>query len=485
MKNSLHNLVAGMSAAEKRAFKQRFGHTRSEKRYLQLFDLISNSSSYSDEKARKKLGVGQIRVLKFRLQEHLLTSLSHQFTLNEAYRKPDLNQVRVLQSKRLFEDALSLLGRQMRAAKEAEDFHTIVQLLDLKENLLRLSPRQAFSTAVLLAIHEEKEKYLGLLQHSRQLEKLRSLLIQVRIEHTPDRSDLIPGLYAKYLGEFREHLDEKKLETVTQQCHYHEIRFLQSDCQKDWDSAIAHSKKRIELHDSGSKAQVLTVGGLAAMLNNHLIVLFKSRRLRDTLPFIEKFRALRSPDLNLQTQMFYSSHVAYTNYLIMLEEIAYTEATLTGIETQLNGIYSRQHEKEMTLRYNIGVLYFRLGRLKKARRIFFRLLSDPAQQKHIGIFAQVLFLICLFELKDAEVFEKEAASFMHQKKKEGPAFLFELTLLRFLQTLLEKNASAKEIKRAFKLFYETKASSMLKGKYRQAMDYFDFERYLLGKFLSP
>ncbi len=483
MKSSLVNLVASLSPSEKRYFKKQFNGTRAEKQYLRLFDFIADDpENYSDEQAAKKLGVRQIRVLKFRLQEHLLVSLSRNFAHSEEYQRPDPNQVKVLRSKRLFDDALSLLGKQLKIAKEAEDFHLVLQLLDIRENLLRARQERAFNTTLLLSLCKEKEEYLRLLDHVHQLEKLRNLLIQVRVDHTPDRKGKIPVLSAKYLHAYKSYLDPEKMTTISQKCLYHEISFIRYDSEKKIQKSIEHSLKRIEFHQLPVKPAMLTVGSYAATLNNHIVLLFKNNLLRETVPFINLFRALKSPDLNLQTHIFYSSNVAYTNYLIGCETVTCTEAMLKAIEDQYNGIYSRRHEKEMTLKYNIAVLHFRLRNYKKARSIFFMLLTDPAQQKHIGFYANVMFLLTLFELKEIDVFEKEAAAFINAQKKKGQDFLFEITLLGFLEELLSQNHSPKATRRALHVFYETKAAAMLKGKYRQAMDYFDFEKYLQGRF---
>src|SRR6185436_17739572 len=121
MKNSLYKLISSLTSTEKRYFKKHFNKTKSEKQYLRLFDFICKTSNYSDEKARKKLGVNQIRVLKFRLQENLLLSLSRNFAMNEEYQRPDINRIKVWQSKRLFEDAFYQLEKQLKAAKAMED----------------------------------------------------------------------------------------------------------------------------------------------------------------------------------------------------------------------------------------------------------------------------------------------------------------------------------------------------------------------------
>ena len=482
MKNSLTNIIASLTATEKRTFKKHFNGTKSEKQYLKLFDFICNSSDYSNEKAGKKLGVSQVRVLKFRLHEHLLTSLSRNYTLNEEYKRPDINQIKVLQSKRLFEDAAVLLEKQLKIAKEIEDFYLILQLLDIKKGLLKINQGEKYNTAILLAIHREKEKYLRILNHTQKLEKLIGLLLQTRIEHTPDRTGKIPKLFAKYLEEYKLFMNEKILETTTQKYFYYEASFLQSDHEQNQKKAIEYSLKKIELYRSNSKSVVLTLAAYAASLNNHLVLLFKNDLLNETPPFIKLFRELKSPDLNLQTHIFYSSNVNYTNYLIVHEEITYNEATLSAIENQFDKMYQRNLEKEMTLKYNIGVLYFRLKNYKKARRIFYKLLTDSAQQNHIRFYAHVLFLISLFELKEIDVFEKESISFINLQKKKGLEYIFEITLFDFLKHVNSKSNSQKEIKQEFKTFFESTASRMLKGKSKQALDYFDFRRYLQSQF---
>jgi hypothetical protein len=482
MKNSLQNIISSLSAAEKRQFKKHFNKTKSEKQYVKLFDFICATKNYSDEKASKKLGNKHIRVLKFRLQENLLMSLSRNFTANEEYKRPDINQIKVLQSKRLFEDAAYLLEKQLKVAKEIEDFHLVLKLLDIKKSLFRIIHGQKYNTTLLLDVYREKEKYLGLLNHIQKLEKLIDLLLLTRVEFTPDRTGKIPRLYAKYLKEHRPYLNGKTLETTTQKYLYYDVIFLKSDYEQNPKKSIEYSLKKIELHRSDLKSIILTQAGYASSLNNHLTLLFKNNLLEETPPFIKLFRELESPDLNLQTHIFYASNVAYTNYLIEKAEIMYNEKDLAEIENQFDKIYERQLEKEMTLKFNIGVLYFRLRNYKKARRVFYKLLTDSALQIHIQFYAHVLFLITLFEMKEMDVFEKEAASFIHLQKKKGSQYIFEITLFEFLKQMISKTNSEKEIKQEFRRFFDSTASRLLKGNSRQALDYFYFQRYLQRQF---
>ena len=69
MKGSLQQLIATLDPAEKSYFKRQFSGAGNGKLYLRLFDYMAGAANYSDEKAAQKLGVKQIRVLKFRLSD--------------------------------------------------------------------------------------------------------------------------------------------------------------------------------------------------------------------------------------------------------------------------------------------------------------------------------------------------------------------------------------------------------------------------------
>lgn len=137
--NNLHQLIASMTAAEKRYFKIHFSSSKSL--VTKLFDFINTMSEYDEEIVKENFKDSKLsknlKVYKIMLIDLLLKSLSsfrYKKNLNSSIRQ-SIDEVETLIEKKLYSDAYKRLARVKETCEKFEEWNSLLIILDLEFQL--------------------------------------------------------------------------------------------------------------------------------------------------------------------------------------------------------------------------------------------------------------------------------------------------------------------------------------------------------------
>ncbi|MCC7430103.1 hypothetical protein IT568_04590 [bacterium] len=138
MKDSLHQLVKSLDKNEKRYFKLFAARHKSDSFYTKLFDAVDSQECYNDEKTCKilsdKINVSHLSSTKTKLYDLVLRSLDtyHLGLTVESQLSQQINQIKILERKGLFEHCSRLIAKAKKLAYSYEKHLFLLKLLDLE-----------------------------------------------------------------------------------------------------------------------------------------------------------------------------------------------------------------------------------------------------------------------------------------------------------------------------------------------------------------
>jgi hypothetical protein len=133
----LFNFIHSMSSAEKRYFKK---DTR-DSNTLDLFDIINEMEEYDEDLVKSRLKdssyAGNLKVHKNRLQQILLKNLRsfHEEKTAQSRIKVLIDNCEIFLKKKLYEQALSQLGKAIQYCESYEEYELKLQALGIKSRL--------------------------------------------------------------------------------------------------------------------------------------------------------------------------------------------------------------------------------------------------------------------------------------------------------------------------------------------------------------
>jgi len=143
MSKFVHGLIKSMSFREKSYFKRYAEiHSKKEKNYVRLFDVINQMQTYDEEKIKQKFeGETIVKYLSSEvkyLKEQLLKSLTNYHFGSSTTQKLQklILYIEVLIAKGFQKQAYKILKKAKKLAYQHEDFTTILKLIQLDEDLL-------------------------------------------------------------------------------------------------------------------------------------------------------------------------------------------------------------------------------------------------------------------------------------------------------------------------------------------------------------
>ena len=192
----LFQLIKSLTKGERRNFKLFARLQEGDKKYIQLFDAINKQKTYNEKKLLEQFKgerfTKQFSVPKNYLYNYLLKTLIIFQKDQQTDLINQLNQIRVLLSKNLYQQAHKLVRKAKLLAERQERFPELMELLRYERIIYRQTAKMKEFRAFIVLIQEKENEILEKIQQLVTFEHLNDeiQLVLGKSENSRSRSDL-------------------------------------------------------------------------------------------------------------------------------------------------------------------------------------------------------------------------------------------------------------------------------------------------------
>jgi len=434
-KGALFKLIAAMSKAEKRYFKQ-FAKTNSlASNYLTLFEAIEVQKMY-DEQAIKaqfegRAFVKQLHVTKNYLQNFILKSLRtfHQKPSKDAELKDLLRDVELLFAKGLYDHCHYALEKAEKMAQTYERHTPLLEVYGWRRKLLLMR----------LGSEKSGEAVTGILKQEKEV--LNQMLELNEYWH------LTYNILSIFKDESQRAALQKHplLNTIPNEGHIHAVT-LHYHIQYVWNVMNGHPQKAaialnklIELLEKRPERIKDEPNPYMTALGNKIGMLLQTRQLEEAPKLIRKIRNVPT-DFNIKNRQKISLKLLLRTYNIELELYRDTGqydkgAALIGEAKALIHKEKKHISEEYILQfyYQFAYIYFMQKDYDRALDWLNKMVNESFEgsRQDLQIYARLLILMIHLELDNIMVLKYSIAAYRRFLKKRRQLETFEKILLKF------------------------------------------------------
>ncbi len=435
----LFRLVKAMNKGEKRNFKLMAGMLTGDKKYTDLFDQVDRQVVYDESKILKTgIRQGQLSVAKNYLFKYLLKSLVYLKSDSFSELVQMNEQVRILLSKHLYTEARKLLKKALRQAKILEAFKVQLDLLDLQTQLLMAMVNEKNRTSRLVEIYEEK---VAVLQEICYLEELDHLHNQIKL-YQNSRLKIKGSVDQGILSEISDHEVLQKGEpnsSVRAKLIYLKIIRKLYSYQGKPEQAATHCQRILETYEASETLLASELGDYFLELSNLCTYLFRSGQNKKSLELMDQFLKARKKYKNSDLEFFQRYYILQFAYAIHTGNPQYGYDFLNGLNEDLVTIQKKIPSAHLKwLYYLVTYLFFIDGKPKEAGEWLKKFFEIPNSDylKDLPVYARLLKLLILFDLKEFTVLETETVNVQKFLEREGNFSPYEHEIVRTVKQLI-------------------------------------------------
>ena len=297
----LIQLIKSLSKGEKRSFRLFVNRDNpsGEKLFMQVFDVMVAQEEYNESALLKKipqLKKSQLSNIKAHLYKQILTSLRNQYrnTDHDVAIREQLDYARVLYSKGLYKQSLTLLDKAKKGALNKQSYPLALNIINFER-------------------HIEAQHITGSMSgKATEIKDLSEEIIR-KVTVQNDLSNFSLSLYGFYLRygyvkdkkDFRfvkEYFDSHHPKVNTQQLDFYEkLMLFQSyvwyyNMTQDFPNYYRYSKSWVQLFEDNEEKKYTDTAIYLKGIHNELNALFMLERHDKFLPLLEQLQELRSND---------------------------------------------------------------------------------------------------------------------------------------------------------------------------------------------
>lgn len=478
-KTQLYELIARMTASEKRYFKVNSHWKSSDKDYLNLFEYLEKQKRISEEALDIYMAAkgfsGQLHVCKNYLQQLILKSLRsfHAKTSKDAELKDRLRNIEILYRKELYGHCLEEITRAEKLAKKYQANLMLIDILSWKRRLI-LSWKPENIAEVRQVLDEEIEAL------NSQQEVLQHWDLMLKIQNV-SRDEAQQCLKHPLLEEDRE---IKLLQTsvFADQIRY-QLKIVSGDGQNAA-KVLQNSLKKMESFPHRVKE---SPGAYINALNNLLsyfvynknfdevhLLLKKVKQVAETFGIQKKdklFLKLQLRSYNIELEMYRDTKELHKASVFIDELKLFMENSRKNIPDSYSLLFWFQFANVYFMKADLSAALKQVNLIMEAR---FRTL-----RKDIDLYSRWLNLFIHLEMKNYMVLRYYMDSVKRFAKKIQQMDAQEKCLLR---TMIElSQTDEKDHPQLYKKLYHELFETKLEKNNQNVLDYIDVRFWLEGK----
>ena len=452
-------LVKSMARAE-RAYSKRYLKMHAagkESSMLSLFEALEKYAGktgiYDEDALKKDLDKKLTRhlpVIKNNLYNILLRSLQ-EFASGrtpEEKVKRLIEQYDTLYSKALFKQCGAVLRKAITLAEENEVLSYQHILLAKKSVLARYTEDVERYNMTIAEIYKEQNLVLAKIKNTIDLANLSdrytSLLQKNPTGFARDSEAM------SEMQKFMEHpllSDESKILTKTALANFYTFRCLFCQNAKDFEGALAASKKRLEITEERFLKDRSRLGPYIVTLYSVLVYSIRTRRLGDYDDAYRKLKNLtiRFPGMSEQSRMqvFYYSAIPELSLCNETLDIQRGDSSLREIIRDYEKLESKiPAQQKIILFFFLGAFNFVKGDYDESSKWLGRLINMPNVDlsQDYQCYARIMYLLVHYELGRVDSIEHVLKSTYHFLYRRNKVYKYEKIILEYMRKSFRVNS---------------------------------------------
>ena len=488
--NKLFLLIKSLSGPEKRYFKlfSKYYSQGRDSKYMLLFESMDAQIVFDDFALREILYQSEIletrkySELKAYLFELILRALQHyeESKFYDLKISRYLNNIKVLFSRSLYQDALEQVKKAERLARKNEDFSTLIKLIEWEKRIPFVQSDIDFLDKALVKLEEDSvtvRKQLSNLIDFRNLYfRIMQLIRKDPLSRSPEENLELENIINTPILKSSNNFLSYRAELL-----YHRILGLYFYTKFDYQLFYKHSKKFLTLLEANQAIRGEEISEYISALSNFSLscgLLQKHDEVELTLPKFLKINA-KSQDHRIRIHRQYYS-IAFSLYIDKGDFQKGKELLLEHFEKIK--AFPDEEFQSTALYHSYFYIYFGVGDYDEALVYLNKLLNLPRtneRQDLLGV-AQILNLIIHYEMGNSNLLEYLLRSAYRFLKKRNKLFEFERRVISFIKDS-EKISSRVQLRERFlKLKNEFQSLEKLPSE-KVIFQYFDFISWLESK----
>lgn len=489
----LFDLIHSLTKSEKRSFKlfaNRSGDAGSAK-YIRLFDVMEKMKDYDENVILGKMkGVSktQFSNLKSHLYGQILASLRVSSLKQDIdiHLREQLDYIRVLYKKGLYEQSLRLLSRAKNITGNYRKDLFQLAILDYEKQIRSqqvFDLEEEYVDQLDLEYRQSMKRFDNVQKFFTLAIKMKARFIERGMVKNPKEMDNLKALFRTSLPEY----EEDKL-AFNEKFYLYRAYYWFSYLTYDFEACITYAEKWVGIFEETGLDQKRRAGylkGLNRLLQSTFRVNDRERFVRFYNHFLE-FEAKQWPSMASNTQMLLLKYKAIQTFNLVFLTAEF-EQHFESINHMLNEIHSNEEvfdkHNRTVIFYKAAVYFFAVEDYDRSNEYLNRLILDGDKiRSDLKSFARIISLIIDYELANENQLERKLRSaygYLNQQENLGD---FQRTILDFLQNL--GGIYPHEIKKGFKGL-KADLEALEKDPYaKKTLLYFDIISWLDSKIES-
>ncbi len=453
-----------------------------------LFEAIERQEEYDDVALRKvlyqssELESRKFSEIKSYLFDILLSTL-HKYEESKFYELKIsrlLNNIKILYSRSLFDEAEEQVKKAKRLAGRSEDFSTLIELIEWEKRIPFAQTKIDFLDKHLNRLEEESQKVRSQMSNLIDFRNLYFNMMQVILKNPLSRSNkdskvLETIINNPLLSESNDFLSHRS------HCLYHRILALYNYTKIDYQNFYSHSGRLIDLMESNPVILNGETGEYVSALSNFALscgLLDRYQEVAEVLPKFLSIKSLTEEDkLNIHRK-YYSLAFSFATNTGNFQE---GKRLLAEHFKKIKSFPSGQFESS-SFYHSYFYICFGVGEYEAALDHLNKSLSLPrsSQRQDLQGIAQILNLIIHYEMGNTPLLDYLFRSAYRFLQNRNRLFQFERLVLKFIRDA-GKIAGKTALKDQFiQLKSDFEALEKIPSE-RVVFQYFDFISWLDSK----
>jgi hypothetical protein len=455
--DDLFKLIRSLTKSEKGYFRKFTARhvVGDENTYMTLFDAIDAQQEYDEEAIKNSYSdrafVRRLPALKNYLYSLILRSLRAYYAEASASRKLRglLDDYSILREKRLYDQAVKVLGRAKKIAEHYELFRYML-IIEEYERQIQI---MLFSAAVPLddieaSMEREKNAIERVLEVNRY-DLLGKKLFKTLSETGTQRGETVP----EYAELFRSNpllKDENLPQAFIARSKFYHVRSTYAYYCGDYEESYRNIRALFDLFESRPEFIANHTDSYINILSNLIGICCVLSRETEALLYLDKLRQLPLREYGDDMERFImvrGSELALFLKMGRFDELRVLLPTLQleleKLEKDLSPYYRRYFF------YHIGWAWFTLGNISEALSHINEVLNGRGSdiREDLYCFAKIINLLIHYDLGNIDLLQYEVLSTCRYLAKRQRNYTFETLVLRFIKRAIA--VSPEELRQEF------------------------------------
>lgn len=438
----LFHLIKSLTKGERRNFKLFARLQEGDKKYIQLFDAINKQKSYDErslleqfkgERFTKQFSVPKNYLYNYLLKTLIIFQKDQQSDLGNL-----LNQVRVLLSKNLYQQAHKLVRKAKLMAERQERFPELLELLKHERIIFRQTAKQKEFRAFIALIQQKELEAIGQFQQLLTYEHLYDEIQMVLGKSANSRSHSDLNAFSHILKNDLV-TDPTKASSTRARIRRLDILMNINRYSGNLSKSLEYSEETIAIYDQNPTIKRDDNLRYIISLSNLAILYYHQKKDPETsAELLQKLKNTEVYTPQEQLRVFEKYYHFSLALAIGTGNKELGQRAISELEDNFKLIEGKiRKTQELGIYYSSAYFYLQIGLPEKALFWVNKVLNEPKTELRTDLqtMARILNLVIHYELQNFDVIEYSIKSATRFLSKKDRLYAYERSILRLVRKM--------------------------------------------------